>query len=74
MRAPWSSPTFIAFKYPVFRRVWAAGLVSKLGDWMQIGIAFMLAIPAQQALTPGSCRSPRWSAGSRPTLGGSGRP
>lgn len=43
MRAPrsrprglWSSPTYLAFRYPVFRRVWAAGLVSQLGDWMQI--------------------------------------
>ncbi len=42
MRAPWSSPTFTAFRYPVFRRVWAAGLVSQLGDWMQIvGRAFL---------------------------------
>jgi MFS family permease len=24
------------FRYPLFRRVWAAGFVSQLGDWMQI--------------------------------------
>ena len=36
MRAPWQPPNFVAFRYPVFRRVWAAGLVSQLGDWVQI--------------------------------------
>lgn len=31
-----------AFTYPRFRRVWVAGLVSQLGDWMQIiGRAFL---------------------------------
>ncbi len=31
-----------AFSYPRFRRVWAAGMVSQLGDWMQIvGRAFL---------------------------------
>ena len=31
-----------AFAYPRFRRVWSAGLVSQLGDWMQIiGRAFL---------------------------------
>jgi len=36
VRARRLSPTFAAFAYPRFRRIWAAGLISQLGDWMQI--------------------------------------
>jgi len=36
-------PVLNAFAYPRFRRVWTAGLVSQLGDWMQIvGRAYLV--------------------------------